>query len=306
MGSFILRRLAYAILSLALLSVTIFFFVRVTGDPAALLAGADASAEQIERLRQEFGLDRSIPVQLVSFLFDLVRGDLGRSLFYNIPVSELIMARLPATLTICAATFALSVAVGVPTGIWTAINPDGWLDRAARAIAMFGMALPSFWAGLILILVFSVNLNWLPAGSGRGFSSVILPAVALSGYFIASNFRITRSAMLDVLNTEFITLTRAKGLAERRIILMHALRSSLIPIVTLSGINLALLINSSVAVETVFGWPGIGTLLFDSIAMRDFPMAQGIVVVIGVFIILCNFVIDVLYAYIDPRIRLAA
>ena len=173
-------------------------------------------------------------------------------------------------------------------------------------IAMFGMALPSFWAGLILILVFSVNLNWLPAGSGRGFSSVILPAVALSGYFIASNFRITRSAMLDVLNTEFITLTRAKGLAERRIILMHALRSSLIPIVTLSGINLALLINSSVAVETVFGWPGIGTLLFDSIAMRDFPMAQGIVVVIGVFIILCNFVIDVLYAYIDPRIRLAA
>lgn len=306
MGTFILRRMAYAVLSLVLLSVTIFFFVRATGDPAALLAGADASAEQLEQLRRDFGLDRSIPVQLISFLSDLVRGDLGQSLFYNVPVTDLILARAPATLAICAATFVLAAVVGIPAGIWAAINPDGWIDQGARAVAMFGMALPSFWAGLILILVFSINLNWLPAGSGQGFASIILPAVALSGYFIASNFRITRSAMLDVLNTEFITLSRAKGLSEKRVILLHALRSSLIPIVTLTGINLALLINSSVAVETVFGWPGVGTLLYDSIAMRDFPMAQGIVVVIGVFIILSNLVIDILYAYIDPRIRLAA
>ena len=305
MSTYILRRLGYAILSLLLLSVTIFFFVRATGDPAALLAGADASAEQIEQLRREFGLDRSIPVQLVTFLADLVRGDLGQSLFYNVPVIDLILARAPATLAITSATFVLAVIVGIPAGIWAAINPDGWVDHGARAIAMFGMALPSFWAGLILILVFGINLNWLPAGSGQGFASIILPAVALSGYFIASNFRITRSAMLDVLNTEFVTLARAKGLSEKRVILVHAMRSSLIPIVTLSGINLALLINSSVAVETVFGWPGIGTLLFDSIAMRDFPMAQGIVVVIGVFIILANLAIDILYAVIDPRIRLS-
>lgn len=306
MRRFVLKRLFYAALTLLLLSVTIFFFIRAAGDPAALLAGADASPEQIERLRREYGLDRNLMVQLGSFLFDLVRGNLGQSLYYNLPVAELILARLPATLAICGATFALSLAVGIPLGIWSAINPDGWVDRAASAIAMFGMAFPSFWAGLILILIFSVNLNWLPAGSGGGVSSIVLPAIALSGYFIASHFRITRSAMLDVLNAEFVTLARAKGLSEWRVILVHALRSSLIPIVTLGGINLALLINSSVAVETVFNWPGIGGLLFDSIAMRDFPMAQGIVVVIGVFIITCNFVVDMLYACIDPRIRLSS
>jgi peptide/nickel transport system permease protein len=257
-------------------------------------------------LRVELGLDQSLPHQFFLYVGGLLRGDLGISLYYKVPVIDLIATRLPATLWLIAATFLLSLLIGVPLGVYTAVRPGSWADRFGGLIAMFAMAVPGFWLGMVLILVFSVTLRLLPSGGIGGFTSVLLPAVALSGYFIASHLRITRSAMLDVLDTEYIRFTRAKGLSEWRIIAVHALRNSLIPIVTLAGINLSLILNASIAVETVFNWPGIGLLLYESISLRDFPVAQGVVLFVGALVILFNLVVDVLYGIIDPRVTLNA
>ncbi len=300
------RRMGYALLSLLLLTTTIFLFTRAAGDPAALMAGVDATQADIARLRTELGLDRPLPQQFVMYVTSLLRGDLGVSLYYKVPVLDLIVRRLPATLWLITATFLLSLAVGIPLGIYTAIRPGGLADRFGNLLAMFAMAVPGFWLGLVLILLFSITLRWLPSGGIGGVTSVILPAIALSGYFIASHLRITRSAMLDVLGTGYIRFARAKGLSEWRIVTVHALRNSLIPIVTLAGINLALILNASIAVEAAFNWPGIGLLLYESISLRDFPVAQGIVLFVGALVILFNLVVDVLYGIIDPRVTLNA
>jgi peptide/nickel transport system permease protein len=302
----LVRRAGYALLSLLLLTATIFVFTRATGDPAALMAGVDATQADIQRLRTELGVDKPLPQQFMIYISDLVRGDLGTSLYYKVPVSDLIVRRLPATMGLIVATFVLSLLIGIPLGVYSAVRPGGLGDRLGNALAMFAMAVPGFWLGLVLILVFSVTLRWLPSGGIGGVSSVILPAVALSGYFIASHLRITRSAMLDVLGSEYIRFTRAKGLSEWRVIAVHALRNSLIPIVTLAGINLALILNASIAVEAVFNWPGIGLLLYESISLRDFPVAQGVVLVVGALVIIFNLVVDVLYGVIDPRVSVRA
>ena len=303
MKRYILRRAGYALLSLFLLSVTIFLFVRVTGDPAVLLVEPGASKDDLEMVRQQLGLDRSYAVQYVSFITSIVRGDFGQSFYYRTPVLELYLSRLPNSLLLAAAAMSFSLLIGIPTGVVAAVRVNGWWDSAGKIFALLGLSLPSFWVGLVLILVFSVYLGWLPSsGSGTPWH-LIMPAASLGWVFAAAHMRLTRSSMLEVLGTEYVKLARLKGLPEALVISKHALKNALIPVLTLAGINLVLMVNVAVIVETVFAWPGVGRLLYEGIAFRDFPVVQTTVILGGAMIIVVNFVVDLLYAAIDPRIR---
>jgi peptide/nickel transport system permease protein len=303
MRRFVLRRLAYAGLSLFLLSVTIFLFVRVTGDPTVLLVEPGASKADLEALRQDLGLDRSLLVQYGTFVRDIVRGDFGRSFYYRTPVLELYVSRLPNSLLLAVAAMGFSLLIGIPSGILAAVRVGGFWDSAGKLFALLGLSMPSFWVGLLLILFFSVYLGWLPSsGSGTPWH-VLMPAFALGWYFAAAHMRLTRSSMLEVLGSEYVKLARLKGLPEMRVIAKHAFKNALIPVLTLAGINLVLMVNVAVVVETVFAWPGIGRLLYEGIAFRDFPVVQATVLLAGSMIVVVNLVVDVLYAVIDPRIR---
>ena len=304
MRQFILRRCGYSLLSLFLLSLTIFFFVRVTGDPATLLVEPGASEADIAAIHHQFGLDRPLVVQYVLFMTALFRGDLGQSFYYQTPVLDLYMSRLPNSLILAAVAMAFSLLVGIPSGILAAVRVGRFWDSAGKLFALLGLSLPSFFVGLLLILFFSVYLGWLPSsGSGTPWH-VIMPAFALGWYFAASHMRLTRSSMLEVLGSEYIKLAKLKGLPQALVIGKHAFKNALIPVLTLAGINLVLMINVAVIVETVFAWPGIGRLLYEGISFRDFPVVQGVVILGGTMIVAVNLAVDIVYAVIDPRIRL--
>jgi ABC-type dipeptide/oligopeptide/nickel transport system permease component len=303
MRRFVLRRLGYALISLFLLSVTIFLLVRVTGDPTVLLVEPGASRADMDALRAELGLDRSLAVQYVSFIRDVVRGDFGRSFYYRTPVLELYASRLPNSLLLALTAMAFSLILGIPTGILAAVRVGGWWDSAGKVFALLGLSMPSFWTGLLMILFFSVYLGWLPSSGSGSILHVLMPAFALGWYFAAAHMRLTRSSMLEVLGSEYVKLARLKGLPEALVIGKHAFKNALIPVLTLAGINLVLMINVAVVVETVFAWPGVGRLLYEGIAFRDFPVVQASVVLGGSMIVVVNVVVDILYAVIDPRIR---
>jgi len=303
MKRFVARRLGYALLSLCLLSLTIFLFVRVTGDPTVLLVEPGASRADIEALRADLGLDRSLFVQYATFVRDIVRGDFGRSFYYRTPVLELYLSRLPNSLLLAVAAMAFSLLIGIPSGILAAVRVNGWWDGAGKIFALLGLSMPSFWVGLLLILFFSVYLGWLPSSGSGTVWHVLMPAFALGWYFAAAHMRLTRSSMLEVLGSEYVKLARLKGLPEALVIAKHAFKNALIPVLTLAGINLVLMVNVAVVVETVFAWPGVGRLLYEGIAFRDFPVVQATVLVGGSMIVVVNLVVDLLYAVIDPRIR---
>jgi peptide/nickel transport system permease protein len=303
MRRFVLRRLGYAVVSLFLLSVTIFLLVRVTGDPTVLLVEPGASKADLEALRHDLGLDRSLAVQYVTFMRDLARGDFGRSFYYRTPVLELYLSRLPNSLMLALAAMAFSLLIGIPSGILAAVRVGGWWDSAGKMFALLGLSMPSFWVGLLLILFFSVYLGWLPSSGSGTPLHMLMPAFALGWYFAAAHMRLTRSSMLEVLGSEYVKLARLKGLPELRVIAKHAFKNALIPVLTLAGINLVLMVNVAVVVETVFAWPGIGRLLYEGIAFRDFPVVQATVLLAGSMIVVVNLVVDLLYAVIDPRIR---
>jgi peptide/nickel transport system permease protein len=303
MRRFVFRRLGYAVLSLFLLSVTIFLLVRVTGDPTVLLVEPGASKADLDALRHDLGLDRSLAVQYVTFIRDLARGDFGRSFYYRTPVLELYLSRLPNSLVLALAAMAFSLLIGIPSGILAAVRVGGWWDSAGKMFALLGLSMPSFWVGLLLILFFSVYLGWLPSSGSGTPLHMLMPAFALGWYFAAAHMRLTRSSMLEVLGSEYVKLARLKGLPELRVIAKHAFKNALIPVLTLAGINLVLMVNVAVVVETVFAWPGIGRLLYEGIAFRDFPVVQATVLLAGSMIVVVNLVVDVLYAVIDPRIR---
>ncbi len=303
MRGYALRRLAYSLLSLFLLSLTIFLVVRVTGDPAVLLVEPGASAEDVAAIRQQLGLDRPMWVQYVSFVGSLAHGDFGKSFYYRTPALELYLSRLPYSLMLAGAAMFFSLLIGIPSGIMAAVRVNGWWDGAGKLFALLGLSLPSFWVGLLLILFFSVYLGWLPSsGSGTPWH-LVMPAVALGWYFAAAHMRMTRSSMLEVLGSDYVKLARLKGLPERRVIAKHAFKNALIPVLTLAGVNLVIMVNVAVVVETVFAWPGVGRLLYEGIAFRDFPVVQATVLLGGAMIVIVNFCVDCLYAVIDPRIR---
>jgi peptide/nickel transport system permease protein len=304
MRQFIARRLGYSLLSLLVLSLTIFFFVRVTGDPAALLVEPGASEEDIAAIHKQFGLDKPLWVQYGLFMYNLARGDFGQSFYYQTPVMELYLDRLPNSLLLAAVAMAFSLLVGIPSGILAAVRVGRFWDSAGKMFALLGLSLPSFFVGLVMILVFSVFLGWLPSSGSGTPLHVIMPAFALGWYFAAAHMRLTRSSMLEVLGSEYVKLARLKGLPQSLVIGKHAFKNALIPVLTLAGINLVLMINVAVVVETVFAWPGVGRLLYEGISFRDFPIVQGIVIMGGTMIVVVNLVVDVVYAVIDPRIRL--
>jgi len=304
MRKYVIRRLGYSVISLVLLSLTIFFFVRVTGDPAVLLVEPGASKADLEQIRQQFGLDRPLFIQYWHFVSSLVRGDFGQSFYYRTPVLELYLSRLPNSLMLAAAAMALSLLIGIPSGILAAVNVNGWWDRVGKIFSLLGLSLPSFWVGLVMILFFSVYLGWLPSSGAGTASHMIMPAFALGWFFAAAHMRMTRSSMLEVMGSEYVKLARLKGLPERMVITKHAFKNALIPVLTLAGINLVIMVNVAVVVETVFAWPGIGRLLYEGVAFRDFPVVQATVLLGGVMIVVVNLLVDILYAVIDPRIRL--
>ncbi|GIX49118.1 MAG: peptide ABC transporter permease [Candidatus Tectimicrobiota bacterium] len=304
MPRFIAQRVAYSLVTLFLLSMTIFVIVRLTGDPALLMAEPGARPEDLARIRAQWGLDRPWPVQYVSFIRNVVRGELGRSFNYRLPVSELYFQRLGNSLQLALAATLISVCIGVPAGIVSAVRVNSWWDNLGKAVALLGLSIPGFWLGLVLILVFAVWLRWLPTSGAGDWRHLILPAVSLGWYFAASLLRLTRSSMLEVLGSEYIKLARLKGLPEAVVIGLHAFKNALIPVFTLTGVNLVIMVNAAVVIEVIFAWPGIGRLLFEGIFQRDFPLVQGVVLMAGFMIVLVNLVVDILYALIDPRIRL--
>jgi len=303
MKKFIVKRMGLALISLFLLSLTIFLLMRVTGDPAVLLAEPGASQADLDAIRHQFGLDRPLWIQYGSFVSHLVRGDFGQSFYYRTDVFELYLSRLPASLLLASAAMAFSLLVGIPTGIIAAVRVNQWWDSVGKIFALLGLSMPSFWVGLVMILFFSVYLGWLPSSGSGTVLHLVMPSIALGWVFAASHMRLTRSSMLEVLGSEYVKLARLKGLPEALVISKHAFKNALIPVLTLAGINLVIMVNVAVVVETVFAWPGVGRLLFEGIAFRDFPVVQATVLLGGVMIVVVNLLVDILYAVIDPRIR---
>src|SRR3954454_23941723 len=304
MKQYIARRLGYSLLSLFLLSLTIFFFVRVTGDPAALLVEPGASQEDIAAIHHQFGLDKPLLVQYGLFMASVLTGDLGQSFYYRTSVMELYWSRLPYSVMLATAAMTFSLLLGIPSGILAAVRVGRFWDSAGKGVALLGLSLPAFWVGLVLILVFSVYLGGLAASGAGTPLHLIMPAFALGWYFAAAHMRLTRSSMLEVLGSEYIKLAKLKGLPQRLVIAKHAFKNALIPVLTLAGINLVIMVNVAVVVETVFAWPVIGRLLYEGVTFRDFPIVQGVVILGGAMIVVVNLLVDILYAVIDPRIRL--
>ena len=303
MKKFIIKRLGLAIVSLFLLSVTIFLLMRVTGDPAVLLAEPGASAADLDAIRKQFGLDRPLWWQYGSFVGHLFRGDFGQSFYYRTDVFELYLSRLPASLLLASAAMAFSLIIGIPTGIIAAVRVNQWWDSVGKIFALLGLSMPSFWVGLVMILFFSVYLGWLPSSGSGTLLHLVMPSIALGWVFAAAHMRLTRSSMLEVLGSEYVKLARLKGLPEALVISKHAFKNALIPVMTLAGINLVLMVNVAIVVETVFAWPGIGRLIYEGISFRDFPVVQATVLMNGAMVIVVSLMVDILYAVVDPRIR---
>jgi peptide/nickel transport system permease protein len=303
MQRFILTRVGQAILTLLLLSVAVFLSVKLTGDPAVYMLGPEQGRIEYEMMRKQLGLDRPIVVQYADFLSDIVRGDFGKSHFLERPAREVLLERLPATIQLAAAAFVLAVAVGVPLGILSAVKRDTVFDNFGKLFATMGIATPNFWIAIMLILLFGAILGWLPTYGRGGIDHFILPAFVLGWSAMAGMVRLGRSSMLEVLDSEYVKFARIKGLRESMVVWKHALKNAVIPLLTFSGLTLAGLLNGSVAVEVVFAWPGIGRLMLQGIHTRDFPIVQATVMASGVFYIVSALLVDILYAYVNPRIR---
>ncbi len=312
-----LQRLLQLIPVLFGVSVITFSIIHLApGDPVLLLAGSEATMEEVAEIRHDMGLDRPLPVQYITWLGKVLRGDLGESFFSNRPVMDLILERFPATIILTIAAMAFAIIVGVSLGLVASLRRDTVLDRATMVGSVMGWSMPPFWIGLVLIILFAVKLRWLPTGGMFSISSMnptvpdvakhlILPAFTLGVRHMSYVARLTRSSMLEVLGEDYVRTARAKGLVERVVVMRHALRNALIPVVTVAGVSAGRLLGGAVVVETVFGWPGLGRLTVTGILERDFPLVQGSVLFIAVIFVLVNFVVDMLYAWIDPRIRYA-
>lgn len=293
----------HSALTLFVLLALIFILVRVSGDPTALLVAPDATTETREQIRSHFGLDKPLYVQFGYYLWNLSQGDLGNSFKTNLPVADILPERIVNSIKLSAVSLFLSILVAVPLGVLAATQRGRLPDFAAQLLAGLGQATPQFWLALILIQIFSVRLGWTPVQGIGDWKSYILPAISQSTFLVAAVIRLLRSSMLDVLDSEYVKMARIKGLPESRVIWIHAFRNGLLPVFTFAGIYVALIITSSVVTETVFNWPGLGRLAYDAIQWRDFNVIQAVVLIIAVIVVTINFIVDVLYAYLDPRVR---
>jgi len=300
---FLLRRFLISIVTVLVVSVMIFGMSRAVGDPRVLLLDDYSTKDDWDRLGRELGLDKPYYEQYGIFVKEALKGEFGESIQQGRPAMHIILERLPATIQLGVAAFVLSLIVGVPLGILSAVKRGSLLDQFARIIALIGQSAPPFWLGIMLMFFFAVQLDWLPPFGREGPKSVILPAITLGWFYAAANLRLIRSAMLDVLDSEYIKLARAKGVSSRSIIMKHAFRNALIPPLTFAGVTLGALVTGSLVTETVFAWPGLGKLAVDSLFGLDYPLLQGVVIIFTLMYVGASFLVDVLYAYIDPRIR---
>jgi len=284
-------------------SVVVFALVHFSGDPVLLMVSPDAPPDVVATMRQALGFDRPLYEQFVRYLGNAAHGDLGMSLRMNRPVISLILERLPATLQLTLAALVIAVLVAVPAGVVSAVKRGTVVDRVAMAGAVAGQAVPIFWLALLLIALFGVRLRWLPVYGSGSLAHFVLPAVSLSTIIMGRLARLVRSSMLEVLGQDYVRTARAKGLGESRVLAVHALRNASIPIVTLLGLQFAQLLGGAVVTETIFAWPGIGRLVVEAIFNRDFPVVQGVVLVVSLIFVAVNVLVDLSYAVLDPRIR---
>jgi peptide/nickel transport system permease protein len=304
MQRYIVRRLLQGLLTLFLVSIIVFILGRLTGDPVALLLSEFSTFEDQERLTRQLGLDKPLPEQYAIFVWNALHGDLGRSIRGDrTSALELVLERLPATLQLASISASLSFLIGLPLGVLAALKRGSFVDTLSRIVALLGQATPVFWLGIVAMYVFSVQLGWLPTSGYGTPKQFVLPVAALSAFMVAAFLRLTRSGMLEALDSEYVKLARIKGLSETTVVWKHALRNSLIPVITYLGTVFGRMVTGTVVVETVFAWPGVGRLAYDAVMLSDYPVLQAVVLFMATAFLVINLVVDILYAYIDPRIR---
>lgn len=308
MGRYIVKRLIEGVITLWLITLAVFFILRLGGgNPVEYMLPPEATQADIDKLTQAYGFDKPLSHQYWLFNKKLMRGDLGDALAWDKrPTIDVVWDRIPATLQLATASMLFAVILGVVIGAISASRPDSLFDRVGRITAIVGQSMPVFWVGLLLILLFSVYLGWLPSAGGidrLGWKGIIMPALSLGFFLVASHMRIVRSTMLEVLESDYIKMVRAKGLPTRMVIWKHAFKNASIPVFTLFFVNFAALISGAVVTETIFAWPGIGRLLVDSLILRDYPTTQTVIFFAAAFIVFINILVDVMYAWLDPRIR---
>ena len=312
MTAFILKRFSILLATIFLVSVLIFAVLMVIpGDPAQIILGIHATPETLQELRHKLGLDRSLVLQYLTYMKHLAAGDLGRSITYDVPILSLILSRLQVTAPLALLSMILAVFLSIPLGIYSALRRNRAADYGVMALSQIGLAVPAFWAGILLILLFAVTLHWLPAGGFepwgidpvKALKSLLLPALSLGVVRAAVLTRMTRSSMLEILGEDYIRTARSKGLPERIVVYKHAFRNAIIPVVTIVGLQTGDLLAGTIIIENVFHIPGVGRLVFEAIGQRDLPVIQGVVLFIAAMIVIINFVTDIAYGYLDPRIR---
>ena len=303
MKRYIIRRFLFGIVVVWIVSVMIFSATRIGPDPALMIASPGADEAELNSIRDRFGLNESLPVQYFIFIKKALQADFGESIYYGLPVSEIIWQRLPASLMLVGVAKLISLGFGISAGVLAARRRTGFTNNFLRWFSFLGLSMPNFWIAMLLILIFSVKLRLLPTGGYGTFWHLLMPAFSLGWYFSAGYTRLTESSMLQVLNSEYIKLCRVKGLTELSVMAKHALKNALIPVVTLAGMNVVLMISGAVAVEMVFAWPGLGLLMYHGAIYRDFNVVQAVILFISVGMVFMNLVVDILYAYLDPRIR---
>ena len=304
MQRYVLKRILQSLLTLLVLSVIIFMVCRLTGDPVVLMLPDDASYEDVVQLRTALGLDRPLPVQYWRFLKNAVQGDFGRSIKGQVPVLDLIKDRFPNSIKLGLVSLLITIVLAFPLGVVAAVKKGTAVDTLANLIAVLGQSLPQFWVGIVLIQVFAVYLRWLPVAGTGSLWHYILPGFTLGWFLVAGIMRLLRSSMLDVLDSEFVKLARIKGVPGWSVVWKHALKNAVMPVLTFAAIYLAILITGAILVETVFAWPGLGQLIYQGIVYRDFPVIQAVVLLTAVIVVSINLIVDITYAYLDPRIRL--
>jgi peptide/nickel transport system permease protein len=305
MTAYLIRRLFHSIFVLIGVSLLVFFVGRMIGDPARLMLPLEASEAQVEALRARLGFDQPLYIQLMKFLADLARGDFGMSIWQGVPAMQLVLSRFPATVYLSLVVVGFSLIVALPMGVVAAVWPRSVIDRLTTIISVTGVSIPTFWLALMLIIVFAVQLNWFKTSGYGGVEYIVLPVLALSVVHIGRIAQVVRSCMLDELSKPYVTTARAKGLQEGQAVVKHALRNAAIPVITLTADEVAGLINGAVVIEVIFAWPGIGMLALDAIERRDFPVVQADVMLVAAVVVVMNLVVDLTYAYMDPRIRYA-
>ncbi len=305
MPAYLARRALGALWALIGVAIVVFLILHLTGDPAAVMMPPESTRAEIDAFRHAQGFDRPLAVQFAWFAVSAAHGDLGLSLRHQEPAMGLAVQRLPATIVLAGAAFLIVALIGVPAGILSALRPRTWIDYGARSVALIGQSAPTYWIGLMLILLFAVRLGWVPASGIGDWRNLVLPAATLGFFSTAKIMRLTRAAMLEVLAADYLRTARAKGLTATRVALGHGLRNAWLPIVTQLGVELGTLLSGAIITETVFAWPGVGRLAVQAVFERDFPVVESVVLLTATIFVVLNLVVDLLYAVLDPRIRYA-